>query len=90
MNGMPSMYKGALAKGAEMRPKQGPDENPLSQDGNAFLVSPDLFPEGHECKVGDEVMVKAKVKSVGSKIALTPVEVSATSYGDDSEEEAQD
>lgn len=83
---MEGMYGAALKKSMEIKPKMGPDENPLSQDGNTFLVSPDLFPDGHVCKAGEDVIVKAKVKSVGSKIALTPTEVSTTIAGDDTEE----
>ncbi len=57
------------------KPKTPVDMNPTSQNGDTFFMSPDMLPEGYKCQVGDELMVRMAVKSKGSKIGLTPVEV---------------
>ncbi len=45
----------------------------MSADGDVLFLSKDLFPAG--CKEGDEVVIKAQVKSVGSKVGVTATEV---------------
>lgn len=49
--------------------------NPMTQQGDEFFLDPMLLGDGPKCKVGEEIMVKAKVQSVGSKIGAVPVEV---------------
>lgn len=80
-------YQKVMAGRAEVKPRVGQDVNPLTQDGSTFMLSPDMLPDGKSCRQGDTLMIKAKVKSVGSKIALTPVSVSATTDGDDVEDD---
>lgn len=60
---------------AASTPKTPVDINPTTQSGDTFFLSPDLLPEGYKCKVGDELMLRVSVKSKGSKIGLTPIEV---------------
>ncbi len=47
--------------------------NPMTQQGDIFFLDPAMFEQG--CKVGDEVLLKAKVQSKGSKVGLSPVEI---------------
>lgn len=55
--------------------KEPNNVNPMTQQADVFFLDPALFEDG--CKVGDEVMLKAKVTSKGSKVALTPLEIVA-------------
>jgi len=60
----------------EVRPRTPVDKNPMSQDGETLFVDPALFSSEKEPKKGDKVLIRATVLSIGSKIALTPSEVS--------------
>ncbi len=60
---------------AQSKPKTPVDMNPTSQDGDTFFMDPALLPEGHKCKVGEELLLRVSVKSKGSKIGVTPIEV---------------
>lgn len=80
-----------MAKYAAAKPKTPVDMNPTSQDHDTYFMSPDLLPEGKKCQVGDEILVRMAVKSKGSKIGLTPIEVvDENTTTDGVEEEAED
>lgn len=82
MNLMQNAYEGALKapQGGQSPipdpplPRQAPNVNPMTQNGDVFFVDPSLFSDKN-CKVGDEVLLKATVQSKGSKVGLTPVEI---------------
>lgn len=68
-------------------PRTPEDKDPRSQQGDTFFIDPALLHEEHKCRKGDEIMVKARVQSVGSKIALTPLEVSYDNMKEDEDED---
>jgi hypothetical protein len=70
--------------------KVDPMENPASGDetSGTFFLDPSLFPEGPE--VGDTVFVEAEVRSIGSKIALAPVEIKSEAEEEGDEGSGQD
>ncbi len=77
-----------------VKPRIPEDKDPRTQQGETFFVDPGLLHEGYKCKKGEELMVRAKVVSIGSKIALTPLEVVPDNGGDEEvdgeEEDAED
>lgn len=61
---------------AMLKPRGPVQDNPAaaSESGDTIFV-PKSMCAGMEYKKGQEVMLKAKVASVGSKIGLTPIEI---------------
>lgn len=68
-------------------PRTPEDKDPRSQQGDTFFVDPAMLHEDHKCRKGDELMVRARVQSVGSKIALTPLEISYDNAKEDEDED---
>ena len=58
-----------------VRPNPAPQMDPTSQDGDTFFVPAEMMPDG-KCEPGMEVMVKSRIVNKGSKVGLTPIEIS--------------
>lgn len=67
--------EGQMPPEPSVLPRTPEDKDPRSQQGDTFFVDPALLHEQKKCRKGDELMIRARVQSVGSKIALTPLEV---------------
>ena len=59
-------------------PRTPIDKNPMTQDGETIFIDPSLGGTDKKYKKGDEIMLHARVDSVGSKIGLTPLEICDT------------
>ena len=68
-------------------PRVPANENPMTQQGDIFFLDPSMLPDGDNCKVGDEIMLKASIQSKGSKIGLQPIEVVMESDDEDQEDD---
>lgn len=70
-------------------PTNAPDISPMTQQGDIFFIDPAMLTDP-DCKVGDEIMLKASIQSKGSKIGLQPLEVVMESEAPDEEGEDQE
>lgn len=68
-------------------PRMPEDTDPRTQQGDTFFVDPAMLRDEKKAKKGDSMIIRAKVKSVGSKIALTPVDISYENVPDEEEDD---
>jgi len=83
-HGMPSDEPdGDEGPAVKTKPRMDEEEDPRSQQEDDIFLDPELFDEVGKPKKGEEVLVRVKIKSVGSKIAAEIIEVEP----DDEDEE---
>lgn len=69
--------------GSEVEPRTPVDKDPTTQAGDKFFLDPSMLPDGKKCKKGEELTLRVRVDSIGSKIALTPLEVLGENNGEE-------
>lgn len=70
---------------ALMREDLEEDVDPTTQDGDTIFLDPEMV--GESLKKGQQITLNCTVKSIGSKIGLTPVGVESINTATDEDED---